>query len=164
LISGTAGLEDAGQREARRSSDEGLAGEVERDGVAPFLDHWLNQRLFETLPRTAAMIEDRRKGNTVHRIAHQLRILGQGVQEPLWGRLGELAIPVLLVTGAYDRTFTEIAQRLTTAIRNAQLVTIPKAGHAVHLERPDDVAEALVAWLGDAPGDAPDGPSGEGSR
>jgi 2-succinyl-6-hydroxy-2,4-cyclohexadiene-1-carboxylate synthase len=162
LISGTAGIEDAGQREARQSSDEALAVEVERDGVAPFLDRWLNQRLFETLPRAAAMVDDRRKGNTVHRIAHQLRVLGQGAQEPLWTRLAELTIPVLLVTGAYDRTYTEIAQRLAGTIRHAQVATIPKAGHAVHLERPDEVAEALVTWLGDPP--AADDSAGESSR
>ncbi len=149
LISGSAGLEDAGQREARQASDEALAVEVEREGVGPFLDRWLDQRLFETLPREAAMLDDRRKGNTVHRIAHQLRILGQGAQAPLWGRLGELKVPVLLITGAYDRTYSEIAQRLATAIADARVATIPKAGHAVHLERPDEVAEALVAWLDD---------------
>ena len=156
LISGTAGLDSAGQREARQASDEQLAVEVERDGVGPFLDRWLDQRLFETLPRDAAMLDDRRKGNTVHRLAHQLRVLGQGAQDPLWDRLRELTIPVLLITGAYDRAYTEAAQRLASGIRDAQVVTIAKAGHAVHLERPDEVAEALVAWLGSSPSGDPD--------
>jgi 2-succinyl-6-hydroxy-2,4-cyclohexadiene-1-carboxylate synthase len=147
LISGTAGATSAAEREARRESDEHLAGEVERDGVEPFLDRWLSQRLFESLPREAAMVDDRRLGNTVHRIAHQLRSLGQAAQEPMWDELGTLAMPVLVITGAYDRVYTELGQRLVAAIPHATAVVIPKAGHAVHLERPAEVAEVLATWL-----------------
>src|ERR1700730_17928227 len=86
-----------GSGEARRAEDERRAQELEREGVDLFLDRWRAQRLFETLPREAAMLDDRRRGNTVQRLAHQLRVLGPGAQEPLWDRLAELAMPVLLV-------------------------------------------------------------------
>lgn len=149
LISASAGIADASARKRRRDADERLAQEVETIGVEVFVERWLDQRLFETLPPEAAMLDDRRKGNTVHRIAHQLRALGQGVQPSLWGRLGELAVPVLLVSGAYDRTYTEHAERMGAAIPTATVVTVPKAGHAVHLERPREVAELLTSWVGD---------------
>ena len=62
------------------------------------------------------MLDDRRRGNTVRRLSHQLRALGPGAQEPLWDRVAELAMPVLLIAGGYDRTYSETAQRMATAI------------------------------------------------
>jgi 2-succinyl-6-hydroxy-2,4-cyclohexadiene-1-carboxylate synthase len=148
LVSGTAGITGARERRARRDSDERLANDVQRDGVGPFLDRWLDQRLFETLPRDAAQLEIRRRGNTVARLQHQLRELGQGAQAPQWDRLGALDLPVLVLCGQWDRTYNELGARMVSAIgENASLVVIPKATHAVHLERPQDVAHELTTWL-----------------
>ncbi len=147
LVSGTAGVRSAGEREARRAEDERRARELERDGVDVFLERWLDQRLFETLPREAAMLDDRRRGNTVHRLAHQLRELGQGVQEPLWDRLGELSMPVLVVAGGYDRVYAETARRMGAAIPGATVEIVARAGHAVPLEASDELAHQLTAWV-----------------
>jgi len=147
-VSGSPGIGGAGAREARTAADERQAQELERDGVDAFLERWLAQRLFETLPRDAAMLDDRRRGNTVQRLAHQLRVLGSGVQEPLWDRLAELAMPVLLVAGGYDRAYSETAQRMATAIgSNAEVAILPRAGHAVHLEQPKELAQLLASWV-----------------
>ena len=147
LVSGSPGIASAPERAQRRAADERLAQEAELVGVDVFLERWLSQRMFETLPPEAAMLDDRRKGNTVHRIAHQLRALGQGAQPSSWPRLGELTMPVLLVTGAYDRKYAEIADQMAAAISTARLETVAKAGHAVHLERPVEVAELLTSWV-----------------
>jgi len=99
------------------------------------------------LPREVARIDERRRTNTVDRITHQLRALGQGVQPSLWDRLSQLSMPVTLVTGAYDRKYTELATRMAAAIGDgARTIVIPGAGHALQLERP----EALAAVLRDA--------------
>jgi len=149
LVSGSPGIREAGAREARLAADEARAQELERDGLELFLDRWLDQRLFETLPRENAMLEERRRGNNVPRVAHQLRALGQGAQEPLWGRLGELSVPVLLLAGGYDRAYSDTAQQMATAIGSRATVEIvPRAGHAVHLEQPDEVAHRIAAWVG----------------
>jgi len=149
LVSGTPGIREAGAREARLAADEARAQELERDGLELFLDRWLDQRLFETLPRENAMLEERRRGNNVPRVAHQLRALGQGAQEPLWGRLGELSVPVLLLAGGYDRAYSDTAQQMATTIGSRATVEIvPRAGHAVHLEQPDEVAHRIAAWVG----------------
>jgi 2-succinyl-6-hydroxy-2,4-cyclohexadiene-1-carboxylate synthase len=148
LVSGSAGIASDGAREARLAADERQAQELERDGVDAFLERWLAQRLFETLPRDAAMLDDRRKGNTVRRLAHQLRVLGQGAQDPLWDRLGELGMPVLLVAGAFDRAYSETAQRMAAAIgSNAEVAILPGTGHAVHLEQPKELAQLLASWV-----------------
>jgi 2-succinyl-6-hydroxy-2,4-cyclohexadiene-1-carboxylate synthase len=152
LLSGTAGFASPAERRARREQDEQLARDAERDGVPLFLERWLDQRLFETLPRNKAQLDIRVRAYTAGRLAHQLRALGQGEQEPLWDRLGTLDMPVLVMCGQWDRRYTELANRMVAAIgENAQLVVVPKAGHALHLERPDVVAHELIAWLvGDA--------------
>jgi 2-succinyl-6-hydroxy-2,4-cyclohexadiene-1-carboxylate synthase len=147
LISASPGIASAGEREHRLAADERLAHEAERAGVQVFLERWFDQRVFETLPRDAAMLDDRRRGNTVHRIAHQLRALGQAAQEPLWDRISKLSMPTLIVSGAYDRKYTEIAEQMGSAIGSqARVEQIPRAGHAVHLERPQEVAELLASW------------------
>ena len=148
LLSASPGLESAGARETRRASDERLVQDLERDGVAQFIDRWLSQRLFETLPRELAMVDERVRKNTVHGLAHQLRALGQAAHEPMWSELNRLSMPVLLVSGQWDRTYTEIAARAAKAIGDhADVATIPKAGHSLHLERPAEVAEVLTSWL-----------------
>ena len=148
LVSGTPGIREAGAREARLAADEARAQDLERDGLELFLERWLDQRLFETLPREQAMLEERQRGNNVPRVAHQLRALGQGAQEPLWGRLGELTVPVLLLAGGYDRAYSDAAQQMAAAIGpRATVEIVPRAGHAVHLEQPDEVAHRIAAWV-----------------
>ena len=152
LISASPGIAGAAEREQRRAADERLAQEAEREGVSVFIDRWLAQPMFETLSREAAMIDDRLRRNTPYRIAHQLRALGQAAHDSLWPRLGDLDMPTLIVTGAYDRKYGEVGVRMAAAIgANARTVTVPRAGHAVHLERPDEVAALLTDWLGGAP-------------
>ena len=148
LMSGTAGIAGARERRARREADERLANDVQRDGVGPFLERWLDQRLFETLPRDLSQLEIRTRANTVPRLQHQLRDLGQGAQEPLWDRLGSLEMPVLVMTGQWDRTYNDLGTRMAAAIGdNATIAVVPKAGHALHLERPEAVAHELTTWL-----------------
>lgn len=145
LVSASPGIADARERAQRRAADEQLAHDVERDGLDAFLERWLAQPLFESLPRDAAGIDARRRGNSVERVTHQLRALGQGVQPSYWDRLGRLDMPVLLVTGAYDRKYRELADQMAAAIGDhARTVTVPNAGHAVHLEQPAAVAALLA--------------------
>jgi 2-succinyl-6-hydroxy-2,4-cyclohexadiene-1-carboxylate synthase len=69
--------------------------------------------------------------------------MGTGVMEPLWDRLGGLAMPVTLVAGEHDEKFRAIAARMATAIPHASCIVVQGAGHAAHLERPGYVADIL---------------------
>jgi 2-succinyl-6-hydroxy-2,4-cyclohexadiene-1-carboxylate synthase len=146
LVSATAGIDDAAEREARRQADEQLAASVERNGVDAFLDRWLALPLFATLPRDAAALDDRRR-NTAEGLASSLRLVGAGTQEPLWDRLPELSMPVLLLVGALDTKYVALAERMAQLIRAAELQVVESTGHAVHLEAPDAFADALDGWL-----------------
>ena len=145
LVSASPGIADDAERAARSTSDESLAHEVERDGVDAFLERWLAQPLFASLSRDAAGVEDRRAANTIARLTHQLTVLGQGAQPNNWSRLHELAIPMLVVVGSRDAKYVDIAGRMHEAIPNARVAVIEGAGHACHLERPDDFAHLLVS-------------------
>jgi 2-succinyl-6-hydroxy-2,4-cyclohexadiene-1-carboxylate synthase len=146
LVSASPGIADDAERAARRGSDEALAREIERDGVEAFLDRWLAQPLFATLPRDRAGLAERRQANTVEDLTHQLRVLGQGSQPSNWERLGELTMPVLLVVGALDTKYVDIAERMADHIPRVQLEVVADAGHACHLEQPERVAHLLRAW------------------
>jgi 2-succinyl-6-hydroxy-2,4-cyclohexadiene-1-carboxylate synthase len=146
LVSASPGIADPDERAARRDSDELLAQEIERDGVDAFLERWLAQPLFATLPPERAGIEARRAHNTIGSLTYQLRVLGQGSQPSNWDRLGELRMPVLLVAGELDAKYVDIARRMAERIADARVEVVPGAGHACHLEQPEHVAHLLATW------------------
>lgn len=148
LVSATAGIDDPTERAERRAADERLAADLERDGLEPFLSGWLRQPLFSGLGPDAAGMEHRRR-NTVEGLASSLRLAGTGtIEPPLWGRLSELTMPVLVVAGERDEKFTRLAERMVTTIgRNAAVAVVPGAGHAAHLEAPDAFLAVVRPFL-----------------
>ena len=146
LVSASPGIADPAERATRRAADDRLAQEIERDGVDAFVERWLAQPLFATLPRDRAGIDERKSRNTVASLTYQLRVLGQGVQPSNWDRLGELRMPVLLIAGELDAKYVDIAQRMAERIADARVEIVPGAGHACHLEQPEHVAHLLASW------------------
>ena len=144
LVGASPGLADPAEREARRAADEALAERIEAIGVEAFAAEWGAQPLFAGQPeRVAAAAHADRLRNRPAGLAAALRGLGTGAMEPLWERLGELTIPVTLVTGERDAKFREIAERMAERLGAARLVVVPGAGHAAHLEQPEAVAYQL---------------------
>ena len=144
LVGASPGIADPGEREARRRSDAALADRIEAIGVEAFAAEWGAQPLFAGQDeRVAAAAHADRLRNTGSGLAAALRGLGTGVMPPLWGRLGELSIPVILVVGERDAKFRAIAERMAAALPDARVEVVAGAGHAVQLERPEAVA-ALV--------------------
>ena len=65
--------------------------------------------------------------------------------------LATIDVPVLVLVGEEDgMTPPADAEAMAAAVDGARLVRIPGAGHLSPLERPDDVAESLVAFLAEA--------------
>jgi 2-succinyl-6-hydroxy-2,4-cyclohexadiene-1-carboxylate synthase len=145
MIGGTAGIDDPEERAQRRAADEERASRILAIGVEAFLSEWLAQPLFATLPAEHAGASERLI-NSAEGLAGSLRTAGTGTQEPVWDRLGELPMPVLLITGELDTKFTELAQRCLPLIAHCEHLVIPGTGHAVHLEAPEDTAAAITSW------------------
>ena len=150
LVGGTAGIDDAGERAARRAADGALADRLEAIGVAAFVDEWLALPLFAGLAPWARFDEERR-ANTAAGLAGSLRHAGTGTMEPLWDRLGAVEVPVRCVAGERDDKFRQLADRLARSIGpGATSVVVPGAGHAAHLEAPDAVTAVVRGLTGRA--------------
>lgn len=146
LISTTAGIEDPDAREARRASDEELAGRIESGRLDDFVARWRDQPLFAGEPagvRAAAVADQLR--NTPSGLAAALRGLGTGAMQPVWGRLGELSMPVTVLAGERDTKFRVLGRRLADELPDGRLEIVPGAGHGLLLEAPEAVAAALSA-------------------
>jgi 2-succinyl-6-hydroxy-2,4-cyclohexadiene-1-carboxylate synthase len=145
-VSATAGIADDEERAERVAHDEELARSVERDGVDAFLRRWLAQPMFATVPDDAPGLADRRR-LTAQFLGGCLRVLGTGAMEPMWNRLGELRMPVALVTGILDEKYDALAEqmlgRITAPVTHVRL----PGGHALPLEQPEVLAGFLHAFL-----------------
>lgn len=152
LESASPGLASDDERSARAASDEALAGRIEREGIPAFVDYWESLPLFATqkrLPQAArAELRARRLSCSAQGLSGSLRGMGAGVQPSLWQRLGELAMPVLLIAGQHDTRFVSIAGQMRARIPNAQVVTISDSGHTTHLEQPDEFRQRVLDFMG----------------
>jgi pimeloyl-ACP methyl ester carboxylesterase len=73
------------------------------------------------------------------------------LEEDHSARLSDLVVPTLIIAGDQDPFFGLPDQHaLDTLIPNSTLVLYPQAGHTVHVEQPDAVAETIRAFLHEA--------------
>jgi 2-succinyl-6-hydroxy-2,4-cyclohexadiene-1-carboxylate synthase len=80
-------------------------------------------------------------------LAMLLRTAGQGVLEPVWHELLTLEVPVLAIAGARDEGYVAAARRIADVAPRGRAAIVEDAGHAVHLQRPQRVAELIAAFL-----------------
>jgi naphthoate synthase len=140
LVGARAGIEDPVARQARTRDDERLARRILEEGIEWFVDHWMALPLFASQKRlgSAALAGARsaRLRNRAEALALSLRGMGAGAQPPLFRHLDRISAPVLLVVGAEDARFLDIARDLEPRLPRARVQIIPEAGHAAHLENP----------------------------
>jgi 2-succinyl-6-hydroxy-2,4-cyclohexadiene-1-carboxylate synthase len=143
LVSSTAGIEDPVERARRRDADRRLAQELEEIPFDEFIERWRAQPLFAGDPPEVGRLarEDQRR-NRPDALAAVLRGIGTGEMEPLWGRLGELTMPVTVVVGDRDAKFRALGRRMVGLLPNAELIVI-SGGHGLPLEDPAALARAL---------------------
>jgi 2-succinyl-6-hydroxy-2,4-cyclohexadiene-1-carboxylate synthase len=147
LVSGTPGIEDDAARAARRDADRARAAHIREVGVSAFVDEWLALPMFAGLP-PEGRFDDERRRNTTEGLATSLELAGTGSQRPLWDALADIDVPVLLVAGAEDAPYADIATRMAAAIGpRARAALVEGAGHSAHLERPAACIDLLRDWL-----------------
>lgn len=144
LESASPGLSGENERRARRRADEALAEGILRGGMEAFVDHWLGLPLFATQGKLPHKIREtnreRRMKNRPADLAACLRGLGTGAQPSFWDDLGKIDVPTLLLAGEEDPKFSQLAEKMSESLPEAELRLIPKSGHSIHLENP-------FAWL-----------------
>jgi 2-succinyl-6-hydroxy-2,4-cyclohexadiene-1-carboxylate synthase len=151
LVSSGVGISNGEERRRRLEADGNLAGRIEREGLASFIDDWLSRSMFDGLRRRDADWTERdrrlRLENTPAGIAGALRGMGQGAQPFLGGRLAELAMPVLFLAGESDPDYVGTGERIVGSVGHGTLVVVRGAGHALVGEVPDRVAEEIESFL-----------------
>lgn len=152
LIGASAGLADESERADRRTSDNRLAESIEIDGLETFVDRWMAMPLFSTQSRLGddflVAARSQRLRNSAAGLIRSLRAAGTGSMVPLHDDLPRCSVPTVFVVGAEDRKFTGIAAELAALMPTAEVAVIEGAGHAVHLEQPDEVAAVVRTQLG----------------
>lgn len=151
LISPNPGIEAASERAKRRLVDEKLACRIERAGVDAFIEFWQNtpmirsQRMIRDNWRTAMQVL--RRQHTAAGLAASLRQFGQGCCPNLWPELPRLSLPTLLICGAMDKKYSELAARMSEVLPNCSQHTIAAVGHMPHLEAPAASAAIINRFL-----------------
>ena len=88
-----------------------------------------------------------RRRNTAAGLASSLRTAGTGSQPSVWERLGDITAPVLVIAGEHDTKFTDIGRRMTERLPDAEFASVAGAGHAAHIEQPEQTARLIADRL-----------------
>lgn len=152
LISGSAGLEHARDRQQRRALDDERAEALLRDPGA-FIDAWGALELFAPLRRHAAFqhLQTQRKARAdaawARDWARVLRDWSPGELPSARAGLPSLDLPTLCVAGALDEPYVAHAKALAEALPRGRFACIPGAGHSLPLEAPDALATLLRDFM-----------------
>jgi len=137
-LGASAGIENEEDRAARREDDDKLAQRILDDGLKAFVDNWMRHPIFALQKNLGEEYlegaRNQRLQNNPEGLAHSLRGMGSGVQQPVHDLLARLKLPILLLAGVRDEKFCGIAVELADRLRNARVELIPGAGHAAHVE------------------------------
>jgi len=151
LESGSPGLATEAERTERRRADAELGMEIVEQGIETFVDAWEERPIFESRRALSAEIRGGQRAlrllNDPRSLAAALEGCGTGALPSLWAALSDIETPTLLLAGALDRKFVDIAEQMAERMPNAHVVVVPGAGHTVHLERPAEWLAAVRGFL-----------------
>ncbi|WVE36536.1 2-succinyl-6-hydroxy-2,4-cyclohexadiene-1-carboxylate synthase [Priestia megaterium] len=151
LESASPGLKTQEEQNLRKEKDEQLASRIMENGIEEFVNYWEEIPLFRSqkqLPRhVQEAVRKERLSHTEIGLSNSLKGMGTGVQPSLWEMLGDLLMPVLLITGEVDQKFCLISKEMQTLIPNATSKIILGTGHAIHVEQPEIFGRIVSEFL-----------------
>lgn len=154
LESASPGLADEHVRTSRCQHDDALADELlalpDEEAFKAWLCQWYSAPLWETLHQVSGRVEAlvaERAGAAPTGLAIALRSLSVGRQPSLWSQLAEIACPVLLIAGARDHKYVEIAEHMMEVNPAFAHMPFSGCGHNVHLEAPGAYTTVLKSFL-----------------
>jgi 2-succinyl-6-hydroxy-2,4-cyclohexadiene-1-carboxylate synthase len=148
LVGSTAGIEEGPVRAGRVEADEKLASWMEAMPIEDIVALWERQPLFAD--QSDQLVEAQRPGRLSHdprSLALLLRTAGQGTLEPVWHELPRLELPLLAIAGARDDGYSAAAKRMAKAAPRARAAIVAEAGHAPHLQQPEEVARLITEFV-----------------
>ena len=152
LVSASPGIEHERERGLRAVEDATLADFIEREGIEPFVARWEELPLWESQRRlpheVRARLRAQRLANHQRGLANSLRGAGAAAEPAITARqLAAVRVPALVIVGALDEKYVRIGSALQVALPQAELAIVPGAGHAVHLERPEELSAVVTRFL-----------------
>lgn len=132
-----------GQRRADRIG----AGEQRQviEELSPMVAHLPGPRGEATRKSFVAMAQ------AFEQTAFERQALALADRTDLWGKVGEIACPVLCLWGGNDQLSPPAdGKRLASSVRQGRYVELPACGHFPSLEYPNETTTALTAWLAEA--------------
>lgn len=151
MESGSPGLESESARSLRRRNDQRLAIRLIQQPLVDFVDYWQELPLFASQKRLPKEIQQQVRATRLSQqafgLAMSLYYSGTGTQPSFWQNLADIQCPFLVLTGEWDEKFFLIAKKMQQQQPALTILSVSKAGHCVHLECPDVVANEVHAWL-----------------
>ncbi|KAJ7550965.1 hypothetical protein O6H91_07G126900 [Diphasiastrum complanatum] len=117
IISGSPGLNEDKSRSEKCAEDDEWADLLKTRGIRVFIKAWYERPLWKSLRGHPAFESIKRKRviqKDVKALARSLSSLSAGRQQPLWGDLKNLQLPLLLIVGKLDDKFVKIANQMVS--------------------------------------------------
>lgn len=152
LIGSHPGLVSEEDRKDRRNQDSHWVEILETQGIDIFLQKWKEQPLLRS-QRTRippAIWEEMQKAAQdldPKALAEIFRQLSPGVLPPRQDLKNLGTLPILWVAGQADPKYAHLYSELAQKFSPWKSLILPGAGHAAHLERPEDFLHGLKSFL-----------------
>lgn len=136
--------------EEGRAGRRKMAEQARAEGAAAIAEVMLPKMLTERTrteqPELAAFMREMMAATPVEGIVGALDALANRPDST--NTLAQIQVPTLIIVGSEDAlTPPSEAEKIRAGIRGAQLVVVDGAAHAANVERPDEVNQALEAFV-----------------
>ncbi|WP_010233903.1 2-succinyl-6-hydroxy-2,4-cyclohexadiene-1-carboxylate synthase [Clostridium arbusti] len=135
----------------RRRKDLNLAKSILKDGIEWFDDYWSNLSIFESQRKLSKSITDeirkRRLSNRTYALSNTLMCSGQGKFPCMKSNIRKLSMPLLYISGEYDKKYRHVGENFKKFNANIKHETIKGVGHNTHIEDPNAFIEVLSKFL-----------------
>lgn len=147
LLSASPGIENEEERMNRRKWDMEMAEQARGIGGEAFAEVWESLPILAGHDRTPepwrTRFRMRRRAQSGEGLAQSLEFLGAGNVPSVALVFGACPLPSFLVFGERDIRYRRLLTDLHGRCSRSQLISIPDAGHCLHLEKPSFVASIL---------------------
>ena len=150
IESSSPGLKTEDEKKERKQKDLLLVKRMRMQSLKLFLQDWYNLELFSTIDKQSESFQTmltQKSKNNIAKLALSLQYAGTGVMPSLWDMLESIQTDVLLITGAFDNKYKNIAQEITTKHSNFTHQIIDDASHNVHFEYEDKCCEKIRDFM-----------------
>ena len=151
LESASYGIDGFLNRLKRRRNDLNLAKSIEGNGIEWFNQYWSQLSIFKSqirLPRSVINeINKRRLDNNTLALSNTLKGTGQGNFPCLKKKIVKLDMPILYISGEYDKKYEIVGKNFEKLNRNIKHVVINGCGHNTHIEDTNAFVDVLNKFL-----------------